>query len=680
MEHEMTIDEATKKAEELRVQLDRWSREYYVLDQPTVEDYIYDKTYAELVAIEEQYPDLITADSPTQRVGGKILSSFEKVTHDIPLYSLNDVFNKEELLAFDQRVQKAIGRPVAYCCELKIDGLSVSLRYENGEFVRGATRGDGSVGENITENLKTVRSVPIKLKEPMSIEVRGECFMPKRSFVKLNQKNEEEGKPVFANPRNAAAGSLRQLDSKITAKRNLDTFLYTVADFGPMQATTQYEALEELDKIGFHTNHEKRLCHSIDEVWAFIEEYHEKRKDLPYEIDGIVIKVNDFSLQDQLGFTVKAPRWATAYKFPPEEVETVIEEIECTVGRTGVVTPTAIMTPVRVAGTTVSRASLHNGDYIQMKDIRLNDTVQIYKAGDIIPEVAQVILDKRPKDSEPYKMPEHCPVCHSELVHLDEEVALRCINPKCPAQMKEGLNHFVSRNAMNIDGLGPRVLEQMYDKKLVADVADLYKLTEEELLMLDKIKEKSANNILTAIDNSKENSVERLIFGLGIRHVGAKAAKILAEHFGDLETLSRSDFESIIQLDTIGDIIADSVVTYFDNEEVHELMEELKQAGVNLEYKGIRSTQLKEVESPFKNKTIVLTGKLTRFTREEAKETIENLGGKVTGSVSKKTDIVVAGEDAGSKLTKAQELGVEVWTEDQMAEALAESHPAEEAE
>lgn len=680
MEHEMTIDEATKKAEELRVQLDRWSREYYVLDQPTVEDYIYDKTYAELVAIEEQYPDLITADSPTQRVGGKILSAFEKVTHDIPLYSLNDVFNKEELLAFDQRVQKAIGHPVDYCCELKIDGLSVSLRYENGEFVRGATRGDGSVGENITENLKTVRSVPIKLKEPMSIEVRGECFMPKRSFVKLNQKNEEEGKPVFANPRNAAAGSLRQLDSKITAKRNLDTFLYTVADFGPMQATTQYEALEELDKIGFHTNHEKRLCHSIEEVWAFIEEYHEKRKDLPYEIDGIVIKVNDFSIQDQLGFTVKAPRWATAYKFPPEEVETVIEEIEWTVGRTGVVTPTAIMTPVRVAGTTVSRASLHNGDYIQMKDIRLNDTVQIYKAGDIIPEVAQVILDKRPKDSEPYKLPEHCPVCHSELVHLDEEVALRCINPKCPAQMKEGLNHFVSRNAMNIDGLGPRVLEQMYDKKLVADVADLYKLTEEELLTLDKIKEKSANNILTAIDNSKDNSVERLIFGLGIRHVGAKAAKILAEHFGDLETLSRSDFESIIQLDTIGDIIADSVVTYFDNEEVHELMEELKQAGVNLEYKGIRSTQLKEVESPFKNKTIVLTGKLTRFTREEAKETIENLGGKVTGSVSKKTDIVVAGEDAGSKLTKAQELGVEVWTEDQMADALAESHPVEGAE
>ncbi|NRQ28160.1 NAD-dependent DNA ligase LigA [Enterococcus faecium] len=678
MEHEMTIDEAAKRAEELRTRLNQWSREYYVEDKPTVEDYVYDKEYAELVAIEEQYPDLITSDSPTQRVGGKVLEGFEKVTHDIPLYSLNDVFSKEELIAFDQRVQKAVGRVVDYCCELKIDGLSVSLRYEDGNFVRGATRGDGTVGENITENLKTVRSVPIKLKEPMNIEVRGECFMPKRSFVQLNQDREAEGKDIFANPRNAAAGSLRQLDSKITAKRNLDTFLYTVADFGPMQAKTQYDALEELEKIGFHTNREKRLCHSIDEVWSYIEEYHDKRVDLPYEIDGIVIKVNEFSLQDQLGFTVKAPRWAAAYKFPPEEVETLIENIEWTVGRTGVVTPTAIMTPVRVAGTTVSRASLHNGDYIKLKDIRLKDTVLIYKAGDIIPEVSQVVLDKRPKDSEEYQLPTHCPVCGSELVHLDEEVALRCINPKCPAQMKEGLNHFVSRNAMNIDGLGPRVLEQMYDKKLVADVADLYKLTEEELLTLDKIKEKSANNILTAIDNSKDNSVERLIFGLGIRHVGAKAAKILAEHFGDLETLSKSDYESIIALDTIGDIIADSVVTYFSNEEVHELMNELKQAGVNFEYKGLRNAQLQEVESPFKEKTVVLTGKLTRFTREEAKETIENLGGKVTGSVSKKTDIVVAGEDAGSKLTKAQELGIKVWTEDQMADALAKSRSVEE--
>lgn len=673
MEHEMTIDEAAKKAEELRTQLSQWSKQYYVEDKPTVEDYVYDKAYAQLMAIEEQYPDLITSDSPTQRVGGKVLTGFEKVTHDIPLYSLNDVFSKEELFAFDQRVQKAIGHPVDYCCELKIDGLSVSLRYENGEFVRGATRGDGTVGENITENLKTVRSVPLKLKNQISIEVRGECFMPKKSFVQLNKSREVEGQDIFANPRNAAAGSLRQLDSKITAKRNLDTFLYTVADFGPMQAKTQYEALEELEKIGFHTNHEKRLCHSIEDVWSFIEEYHEKRVDLPYEIDGIVIKVNDFALQDQLGFTVKAPRWAAAYKFPPEEVETKIEAIEWTVGRTGVVTPTAIMTPVRVAGTTVSRASLHNGDYIKMKDIRLNDTVQIYKAGDIIPEVAQVVFEKRPDDSEEYPLPLHCPVCQSELVHLDEEVALRCINPKCPAQIKEGLNHFVSRNAMNIDGLGPRVLAQMYDKKLVSDVADLYNLTEEQLLTLDKIKEKSANNILTAIDNSKENSVERLIFGLGIRHVGAKAAKILAEYFGDLESLSKSDFETIISLDTIGDIIADSVVTYFSNEEVHDLLAELKQAGVNFDYKGIRPAQIATIDSPFKDKTVVLTGKLTRFTREEAKETIENLGGKVTGSVSKKTDIVVAGEEAGSKLAKAQELGIAVWTEEEMAEALAAS-------
>ncbi|MGX7134888.1 NAD-dependent DNA ligase LigA [Enterococcus thailandicus] len=677
MAQEMTIDYATKRAEELRVQLNRWSREYYVEDQPTVEDSVYDKHYAELVAIEANYPELITVDSPTQRVGGGVLAGFEKVTHDIPLYSLNDVFDKEELFAFDQRVQKAIGHPVDYCCELKIDGLSVSLRYENGLFVRGATRGDGTVGENITENVKTVRSVPLRLNEPISIEVRGECFMPKRSFVELNQKREAAGHDVFANPRNAAAGSLRQLDSKIAAKRNLDTFLYTVADFGPMEAKTQYEALQELAKLGFHTNHEAQLCHSIEEVWTYIEKFHDQRIDLPYEIDGIVVKVNDFSLQDQLGFTVKAPRWATAYKFPPEEVETVIETIEWTVGRTGVVTPTAVMTPVRVAGTTVSRASLHNGDYIKMKDIRLHDTVLIYKAGDIIPEVARVIEDKRPKDSEPYPLPTHCPECESELVHLDGEVALRCINPKCPAQMKEGLNHFVSRNAMNIEGLGPRVLEQMYDKKLVADVADLYKLTEEELLTLDKIKEKAANNILTAIANSKGNSVERLIFGLGIRHVGAKAAKILAEHFGNLEAISQSDFESIIALDSMGTIIADSIVTYFSNEEVHELMYELKAAGVNFDYKGIRLEQLAEVESPFKDKTVVLTGKLTQFTREEAKATIENLGGKVTGSVSKKTDIVVAGEEAGSKLTKAESLGIEIWTEEKMAEALAQSHPVE---
>ncbi|ALS01382.1 aromatic ring-opening dioxygenase LigA [Enterococcus silesiacus] len=676
----ITLAEATEKAKELRIQLNQYSHEYYVADKPTVEDYVYDRLYQELSDIETEYPDLITSDSPTQRVGGKILQGFEKVTHEVQMYSLNDGFSKEDIYDFDERVQKLAGKQVGYCCELKIDGLAISLKYENGKFVQGATRGDGTVGENITENLKTVKSIPLELKKPISVEVRGECYMPKQSFVNLNKEREEAGQDVFANPRNAAAGSLRQLDTSMVAKRNLSTFLYTVADFGPMTAQTQFDALNELSEIGFRTNPEKKLCQNIDEVWAYIEEYHEKRSELPYEIDGIVIKTNEFTIQDELGFTVKAPRWAIAYKFPPEEAQTVVEEIEWTIGRTGVVTPTAVMQPVRVAGTTVSRASLHNADFIAMKDIRLNDAVIIYKAGDIIPEVAQVLTEKRDENSQPYEIPTHCPVCNSELVHLDEEVALRCINPKCPAQIKEGLNHFVSRNAMNIDGLGPRVLEQMYDKELIADVADLYFLTEEQLMTLEKIKEKSANNIYQAIAASRDNSVERLIFGLGIRHVGSKAAKVLAEHFGDLRTISKATKEEVVALDSMGEIIADSLVTYFENEEVHELMDELTKAGVNFEYKGIRTSQLEAVESPFKDKTVVLTGKLTHYNREEAKEKIENLGGKVTGSVSKKTDIVVAGEDAGSKLTKAQDLGVEVWDEQQMVNALDNSYTKEEAE
>lgn len=670
----MTFQAAEKRSAELRNELNQYSYEYYVQDQPSVEDFVYDKKYQELVEIETEYPDLITPESPTQRVGGKVLEGFEKVVHDIPLYSLNDVFSKEELIAFDERVKKAIGHAVSYCCELKIDGLSISLKYENGVFVQGATRGDGTVGENITENLKTVKSIPLRLKEPLSIEVRGECYMPKSSFVKLNHQREEEGKEVFANPRNAAAGSLRQLDTRIAAKRNLSTFLYTLADFGPLESTTQDHALNEMSRLGFRTNPEHRVCETIDEVWDYIETFHETRDQLPYEIDGIVVKVNEFELQDELGFTVKAPRWATAYKFPPEEAQTTLLDIDWTVGRTGVLTPTAIMEPVRLAGTTVGRASLHNSDYIEKKDIRLKDTILVYKAGDIIPEVAQVILEKRPEDSEPYPVPTHCPICDSELVHLDEEVALRCINPKCPAQIKEGLSHFVSRNAMNIDGLGPRVLAQMFDKGLVSDVADLYGLEKDQLLTLDKIKDKSAENILKAIDASRENSVERLIFGLGIRHVGAKAAGILAEHFGSLEAISKASKEEIIDLNTIGETIADSLVTYFENEEVHELMQELAERGVNLEYKGIRASQLAEVESPFKDKTVVLTGKLIDYTREDAKEKIQNLGGKVTGSVSKKTDIVVAGEDAGSKLTKAQNLGIEVWDEKQMIQAIEESH------
>ena len=669
----MEKDQALAKIKNLQKTLNEYAYFYYVKDQPKVLDSEYDKLYQELVQLETQYPESITPDSPTQRIGGVILDGFEKAVHEVPLYSLNDAFSKEELEAFDARVAKALGHHnYSYECELKIDGLSISLRYENGRFVRGATRGDGSVGENITENLKTVRSIPMTLPEPISIEVRGECYMPKESFMKLNQAREQEGLETFANPRNAAAGSLRQLDTQVTAQRNLSTFLYTVAEFGPLEVATQEEALQALDRLGFKINPNRRICQTVDEIWEYITEYHEKRADLPYEIDGIVIKVNDLSLQDELGFTVKAPRWAIAYKFPPEEAETVIREIEWTVGRTGVVTPIAVMDPVVVAGTTVSRASLHNMDYIEAKDLRLNDHVIIYKAGDIIPEVDHAIVEKREAASTPYPKPTHCPVCGSELVHLEEEVALRCINPKCSAQMKEGLSHFVSRQAMNIDGLGPKVIEQMYEKELVKDVADLYYLTQEQLLTLDKVKEKSANNLLKAIEASKANSAERLLFGLGIRHVGAKAAKILLEHYETIENLSQAKAEDILNLHTMGETIANSLTTYFANDEVHELLAELKAAGVNLRYLGVTQAQLASVESPFKDKTIVLTGKLTTYTREEAKAKIESLGGKVTGSVSKKTDLVIAGADAGSKLTKAQSLGIEVWSEEQMVEALAD--------
>lgn len=669
----MEKDQALAKIKNLQKTLNEYAYFYYVKDQPKVLDSEYDKLYQELVQLETQYPESITPDSPTQRVGGVILDGFEKAVHEVPLYSLNDAFSKEELESFDTRVAKALGHHnYSYECELKIDGLSISLRYENGRFVRGATRGDGSVGENITENLKTVRSIPMTLPEPISIEVRGECYMPKESFMKLNEAREQEGLETFANPRNAAAGSLRQLDTKVTAQRNLSTFLYTVAEFGPLEVATQEEALQALDHLGFKINPNRRICQNVDEIWEYITEYHEKRADLPYEIDGIVIKVNDLNLQDELGFTVKAPRWAIAYKFPPEEAETVIREIEWTVGRTGVVTPTAVMDPVVVAGTTVSRASLHNMDYIEAKDLRLNDHVIIYKAGDIIPEVDHAIVEKREAASTPYPKPTHCPVCGSELVHLEEEVALRCINPKCSAQMKEGLSHFVSRQAMNIDGLGPKVIEQMYEKELVKDVADLYYLTQEQLLTLDKVKEKSANNLLKAIEASKANSAERLLFGLGIRHVGAKAAKILLEHYETIENLSQAKAEDILNLHTMGETIANSLTTYFANDEVHELLAELKAAGVNLRYLGVTQAQLASVESPFKDKTIVLTGKLTTYTRDEAKAKIESLGGKVTGSVSKKTDLVIAGADAGSKLTKAQSLGIEVWSEEQMVEALAD--------
>lgn len=665
-----TFEEAKIRVSELRDLLDKYSYQYYVQDNPTISDADYDKLYHELVEWEEEFPDIITNDSPTQRVGGTVLPGFEKVIHDIPMLSLGNAFNETDLLEFDKRIRKLTDKKIHYICELKIDGLAISLKYEQGKLVLAATRGNGTVGENVTQNIRTIKSVPLRLKKPYSIEVRGECYMPKASFVALNEAREENGEAVFANPRNAAAGGLRNLDAKETAKRNLNTFLYTVADFGEMSATSQEEALNQLDELGIRTNHERQVFDTIEEVWEYVQLFHDKRAALPYEIDGIVIKVNEFDTQADIGFTVKAPRWAIAYKFPAEEGHTVVRNIEWTVGRTGVVTPTAIMDPVQLAGTTVQRASLHNVDLIQERDIRLQDTVVVHKAGDIIPEVTRVLLDERPADSQPYQIPEHCPACESELVHLEEEVALRCINPKCPAQITEGLAHFASRNAMNIDGMGPKVIIQLFEKNLVHDVADLYKLTYDQFVSLDKIKDKAATNLLGAIDASRANSLERLIFGLGIRHVGAKAAKLIAEQFETIEGIQQAKAEDIIAIEGIGEIIAESVETYFALPEVAELIAELRECQVNLTYLGKKKTEVATIDSYFNGKTIVLTGKLTHFTREEAKERIENLGGKVTGSVSKKTDLVVAGEEAGSKLDKAQKLDVTVWDEDQLLATL----------
>lgn len=664
------FESAKQRVFDLRSLLDKYSYEYYVKDAPSIPDTDYDKLYHELVALEEAFPDLISNDSPTQRIGGTILPGFEKVVHEVPMLSLGNAFNEGDLLDFDRRIKKITDQPFSYICELKIDGLAVSLKYENGKLVRAATRGDGTVGENVTQNIRTVKSVPLRLKNPYSIEVRGECYMPKDSFIKLNQEREENGEAIFANPRNAAAGGLRNLDPKVTAKRNLNTFLYTIGDFGELTAVSQEDALHQLDELGLRTNHDRKVFQTIEEVWAYTQEFQEKRTALPYEIDGIVIKVNEFAVQEEVGFTVKAPRWAIAYKFPAEEAHTVIRDIEWSVGRTGVVTPTAIMDPVQLAGTTVQRASLHNEDLIHERDIRLLDTVVVHKAGDIIPEVTRVILDERPEDSQPYLIPTHCPACDSDLIHLEEEVALRCMNPKCPAQITEGLSHFVSRNAMNIDGLGIRVLMQMFEKDMVHDVADLYTLTFDQLVTLDKIKEKSANNLLNAIDASRSNSLERLLFGLGIRHVGAKAAKLIAERFETMEAVQQAKKDMIISIEGIGEIIAESVVAYFSLPEVNELIQELKNSRVNMTYLGKKKEEVATVDSSFNGKTIVLTGKLTHFTREEAKERIENLGGNVTGSVSKKTDLVVAGEEAGSKLTKAESLNILVWDEDQLLETL----------
>ncbi|MEL5989284.1 NAD-dependent DNA ligase LigA [Kurthia gibsonii] len=667
----MDRKELEQKVAEYNRLLHEYGHAYYVLDQPTVPDHVYDKMLHELLAIEQEYPDLIYPDSPTQRVGGEILKGFNKVEHRYPMLSLGNAFSEADLKSFDERVRQSIGDNFSYVCELKIDGLAISLMYDNGLFVRGATRGNGSVGEDITENLKTVHSIPLRLKEPVTIEVRGECYMPKKSFTNLNKVRAEQGEELFANPRNAAAGSLRQLDPKIAAKRNLSTFIYAIGGSGEDYGLASHsDALDYLDQLGFNTNQERKRCQTIEEVFAYIQEWTEKRPNLIYEIDGIVVKVDRYDQQQELGNTVKAPRWSIAYKFPAEEVMTKVLDIDLTVGRTGVVTPTAILEPVQVAGTTVQRATLHNENIIHEKDIRIGDAVIIRKAGDIIPEVKQVLFDQRPEGLEPFTMPTHCPACGSELVRIDDEVALRCVNPSCFAQVAEGLSHFVSRNAMNIDGVGERVVSQLLREGLVKDVSDLYTLNKEELIALERMGEKSAQNLLDAIEASKKNSLERLLFGLGIRHVGAKAARLLAEEFESIDALMDATVEQLTAVFEIGDKMADSIVMYFEKEEVRELIERLRQLGVNVYYTG-KKINTEEIDSVFNGKTIVLTGKLSQLNRSEAQKKIEELGGKVTGSVSKKTDLVIAGEDAGSKLTKAEQLGIEVWNEERLIEELS---------
>lgn len=637
---------------ELVALLNRYATEYYTSDNPSVSDSEYDRLYRELVELEAAYPDQVLADSPTHRVGGKVLDGFEKYSHQYPLYSLQDAFSREELEAFDARVRKEVAHPT-YICELKIDGLSISLTYEKGILVAGATRGDGSVGENITENLKRVKDIPLTLPEELDITVRGECYMPRASFDQVNQARQENGEPEFANPRNAAAGTLRQLDTAVVAKRNLATFLYQEAS--PSTRDSQEKVLNHLEQLGFVVNPKRILAENIDEIWNFIQEIGQERENLPYDIDGVVIKVNDLASQEELGFTVKAPKWAVAYKFPAEEKEAKLLSVNWTVGRTGVVTPTANLTPVQLAGTTVSRATLHNVDYIAEKDIRKDDTVIVYKAGDIIPAVLRVVESKRISEKK-LDIPTNCPSCNSDLLHFEDEVALRCINPRCPAQIMEGLIHFASRDAMNITGLGPSIVEKLFAANLVKDVADIYRLKEEDFLLLEGVKEKSASKLYQAIQASKENSAEKLLFGLGIRHVGSKASQLLLQHFHSIENLAQADPEEVASIESLGGVIAKSLQTFFATEGSEILLRELKEAGVNLDYKG----QTVVADATLSGLTVVLTGKLERLKRSEAKSKLESLGAKVTGSVSKKTDLVVAGADAGSKLQKAQELGIEV--------------------
>ncbi|QIQ93401.1 NAD-dependent DNA ligase LigA [Streptococcus mutans] len=641
-----------ERMNELVQLLNQYAREYYTKDNPSVSDAEYDKLYRELVELEKEFPEDILPNSPTHRVGDLVLDGFEKYRHEYPLFSLQDAFSREELDAFDRRI-KAEFPQADYLAELKIDGLSISLTYVNGRLRVGATRGDGTVGENITENLKRVRDIPLHLPENIDLTVRGECYLPKASFKTINAERRENGETEFANPRNAAAGTLRQLDTKVVAKRKLATFIYQEAD--PTAASSQEAVLESFAKLGFTVNPRHIISSSMDAIWQFIEDVAKERAELAYDIDGVVIKVNSLALQEALGFTVKAPRWAIAYKFPAEEKTAEILSVDWTVGRTGVVTPTANLTPVQLAGTTVSRATLHNVDYIAEKDIRIGDIVVVYKAGDIIPAVLHVVENKRDQQV-PLPIPTVCPSCQSELIHFEDEVALRCVNPRCPAQLKEKLIHFASRDAMNIIGLGPAIVEKLFTAELICDVADIYQLTPENLMQLEGIKEKSATKLYKAIQASKANSAEKLLFGLGIRHVGSKASRLLMERFESLEQLAAADFDDIAAIDGLGIVIAESLKTYFATAGAQKLLIELKTAGLNLTYLGKKTAS----DAALTGMTIVLTGKLANLTRSQAKEKLQSLGANIAGSVSKKTSLVIAGSDAGSKLEKAKTLGIEI--------------------
>lgn len=659
-----------QRVEELTKLLNQYNKEYYVLDKPSVSDREYDRLMQELIELEAQYPELKSSTSPTVRVGGAILEGFNKVQHEKPMLSLGNAFNEGDLRDFDARIRK-VSPNISYVCELKIDGLAVTLHYRDGQFVKGATRGDGVVGEDISENLKTIQTIPLHIPYKEPLEVRGEVYMSKATLDKLNKQRAEKGEELFANPRNAAAGSLRQLDSRIAAKRELAMFCYAVPSAEELGCQTHDESLQKIEELGFNVNPNREVCDSIDGVLAYIEKWSTNRFDLPYEIDGIVIKVNQLNEQQKLGSTVKSPRWAIAYKFPAEEVETILKDIIFTVGRTGMVTPNAVLEPVRVAGTRVSRATLHNEDYVKERDIRINDRVIIRKAGEIIPEVVKPVIDARHGDEAPFEMIQDCPRCGSELIREAGEADYYCLNIDCPARIVESLCHFVSRDAMNIDGLGVKVVEQLYDNQLIENVADIYKLQKEQLLPLERMGEKKVTNLLTAIENSKQNSLERLLFGLGIRHVGSKTAKVLAAHFETIDALMQATFDDFKGIAEIGDVIANSIVHYFTQDANVQLINELKALGLNMSYTGVKVSTANEANE-FYGKTVVLTGTLATLSRKEAGVKLEALGAKVSGSVSAKTDFLVAGEKSGSKLKKAQELGVTVIDEEMMLKMLGE--------